>query len=59
MRLAKVIQQKMDRTSAVRRMFETGLKLKSERGLENVCNFSLGNPDKNLPASVGICHMYM
>jgi aspartate aminotransferase len=33
-------------------MFEEGLRLKTERGPENVCDFTLGNPDEDPPAEV-------
>jgi aspartate aminotransferase len=33
------------RSSWIRKMFEEGAKLKAQYGLENVCDFSLGNPD--------------
>ena len=31
-------------------MFETGIRLKTEHGIDNVCDFSLGNPDLEPPA---------
>ena len=37
----------MKHSSLIRKMFETGLRLKAEHGAENVFDFSLGNP--NLP----------
>ena len=40
----------MQGSSWVRAMFETGIKLKKEHGAENVCDFSLGNPDLEPPA---------
>lgn len=41
----------MEGSSWVRSMFETGLALKREHGEENVCDFSLGNPDLEPPAN--------
>jgi len=38
------------RASWIRRMFEEGAKLKAQYGAENVCDFSLGNPDLAPPA---------
>ncbi len=35
----------MERASWIRKMFEQGAQLKAEHGAENVCDFSLGNPD--------------
>jgi len=47
MTIAKKIDTFMGRSSLIRKMFETGLRLKAELGAENVFDFSLGNP--NLP----------
>jgi aspartate aminotransferase len=38
------------RASWIRRMFEEGARLKEHFGAENVCDFSLGNPDLAPPA---------
>jgi aspartate aminotransferase len=35
-----------------RRMFEEGLRIKKQYGEENVCDFSLGNPDTEPPEEV-------
>ena len=37
----------MQQSSLIRKMFETGIRLKKEHGEDNVFDFSLGNP--NLP----------
>ena len=39
------IQAQMANASWIRKMFEKGAELKKEFGAENVCDFSLGNPD--------------
>jgi len=39
-------------SSWIRRMFEAGIELKKQYGAENVCDFSLGNPDLVPPASI-------
>jgi aspartate aminotransferase len=43
----------LERSSWIRRMFETGTRLKKEHGPDNVFDFSLGNPDLPPPAEVG------
>jgi len=52
MPIAKTIAEQLGRGSWVRRMFEDGLKLKRERGEENVFDYTLGNPDVEPPAPV-------
>lgn len=48
------ISQKMiafaERASWIRKMFEEGAKLKAQYGTDQVCDFSLGNPDLPPPA---------
>lgn len=34
-----------EKSSWIRKMFEEGAKMKAIHGAENVCDFSLGNPD--------------
>ncbi len=46
------ITQKMERASWIRRMFETGIQLREQRGAANVFDFSLGNPEVEPPAAV-------
>ncbi len=41
----------MERASWIRKMFEQGAQLKAEHGADNVCDFSLGNPDLVPPAA--------
>ena len=52
MTVASVITQQLERSSWIRRMFEEGIRLKAERGAENVYDFSLGNPAEDPPAGV-------
>ncbi len=47
MSVAEKITQIMSKSSWIRKMFEEGARLKAEYGVENVFDFSLGNP--NLP----------
>lgn len=42
----------MERSSWIRRMFEAGIELKKKYGEDQVCDFSLGNPDLPPPACV-------
>ena len=44
MAIASSVQQHMENSSWIRRMFELGIALKRERGEENVFDLSLGNP---------------
>jgi aspartate aminotransferase len=50
--ISRSIAQQMERSSWIRRMFETGIQLRRERGAENVFDFSLGNPEVEPPAAV-------
>ena len=52
MSVAKVIQDQLERSSWIRRMFEEGIRLKVERGEENVYDFTLGNPEVRPPAAM-------
>ncbi|MGE4468545.1 MAG: pyridoxal phosphate-dependent aminotransferase [Desulfovibrio sp.] len=47
--LSAQINGYLDRASWIRKMFETGTKLKQEFGEDAVCDFSLGNPDQAPP----------
>ena len=47
--VAEKIRDMMDSSSFIRKMFETGAKLKLEFGAENVYDFSLGNPAMDPP----------
>ncbi|OIN98888.1 MAG: aspartate aminotransferase [Desulfovibrionaceae bacterium CG1_02_65_16] len=50
--LSSQVKSYMDRSSWIRRMFEAGIELKKKFGEDQVCDFSLGNPDLPPPASV-------
>ncbi len=50
--VAKNIQQQLERSSWIRRMFEEGIRLKAERGADNIFDFTLGNPTEDPPAGV-------
>jgi aspartate aminotransferase len=52
MTVAKVIQQQLERSSWIRRMFEEGIRLIAERGAENIFDFTLGNPSEDPPPGV-------
>ncbi len=52
MAVSRSITQAIGRASWIRRMFEEGLRLKAERGEENVFDFSLGNPDLEPPPAL-------
>lgn len=47
--VSEKIRHMMDSSSFIRKMFETGAKLKQEFGEENVYDFSLGNPAMDPP----------
>ena len=49
MTIAKEIQVGIQNASWIRRMFIAGAELKEKFGAENVCDFSLGNPDLMAP----------
>ena len=51
--LANQIENYMESSSWIRKMFEQGIELKKTYGAENVFDFSLGNPDLPPPDSVG------
>ena len=50
--ISRAIAAQIDNASWIRRMFEAGLQLRRDRGLENVFDFSIGNPDVEPPAAV-------
>ncbi len=50
MAISKKIENFMDRSSWIRKMFEEGIELKKKFGEENVFDFSLGNPNLEPPA---------
>ena len=51
MPVARTIAQQLERASWIRRMFEEGARLKQERGVANIFDFTLGNPDVEPPAA--------
>ncbi|MDD4952367.1 MAG: pyridoxal phosphate-dependent aminotransferase, partial [Desulfovibrionaceae bacterium] len=50
--LSGQVDSYIDRSSWIRRMFETGMELKKKHGPGKVCDFSLGNPDLPPPPAV-------
>lgn len=46
------IQDYLQRSSWIRKMFESGMELKAQHGVDAVCDFSLGNPDLAPPEAV-------
>ncbi len=50
--LSSQVKGYMDRSSWIRRMFEAGIELKKQFGEDQVCDFSLGNPDLPPPACI-------
>lgn len=50
--LSHQVSAYQEKSSWIRRMFETGTQLKQEFGEDNVCDFSLGNPDLPAPSAV-------
>ncbi|OBQ56260.1 pyridoxal phosphate-dependent aminotransferase [Halodesulfovibrio spirochaetisodalis] len=51
--LSSQISGFIDKSSWIRKMFESGIALKKQYGADAVCDFSLGNPDVPAPAMVG------
>jgi len=49
MTIAKHIKTTLSGSSWIRKMFEEGARLKAEHGVENVFDFSLGNPSLKPP----------
>jgi len=49
MLISTTISQQIQKASWIRRMFEEGIRLKAERGAENIFDFTLGNPDPEPP----------
>jgi aspartate aminotransferase len=52
MPISESIATQLQQSSWIRRMFETGIELRRQRGAENVFDFSLGNPEVEPPAAV-------
>ena len=51
--ISSEIKECLTHSSAIRKMFEAGLKLKQKFGADHVFDYSLGNPDLPPPARVG------
>ena len=49
MAIAEEIKTSIEASSAIRKMFEEGMKMKQQFGADNVYDFSLGNPDVDPP----------
>ena len=49
MAIAEKIKEWMDKSSWIRKMFEEGSALQARYGVENVFDFTLGNPDLEPP----------
>jgi aspartate aminotransferase len=49
MSIAAHVQESIEKSSWIRKMFEEGIKLKAMHGEDNVFDFSLGNPDLDPP----------
>lgn len=54
MAVASHILQAMESSSAIRKAFEEGIKLRKQYGDDNVFDFSLGNPDLEPPKEVNL-----
>ncbi len=50
--LSTQVSAYLERSSWIRKMFETGAELKAEHGADAVCDFSLGNPDLPPPPAM-------
>ena len=51
MDLSQKMLDSIENASWIRKMFEEGTRLKAQLGADNVCDFSLGNPDLSPPKS--------
>ena len=50
--VADIIHRQIGSASFIRRMFEEGIRMKAERGAENVFDFTLGNPSEDPPSEI-------
>ncbi|TVM36647.1 pyridoxal phosphate-dependent aminotransferase [Oceanidesulfovibrio marinus] len=50
--ISQAVSEYLDKSSWIRKMFETGAALKAYHGEDAVCDFSLGNPDLSPPTCV-------
>ncbi|HDS15384.1 MAG TPA: pyridoxal phosphate-dependent aminotransferase [Proteobacteria bacterium] len=54
MAIAEKITRFMERSSWIRKMFEEGAALKNQYGADQICDFTLGNPDVASPPAVEV-----
>jgi aspartate aminotransferase len=52
MSISQTVTQQIKSASWIRRMFEEGIRLKAERGAENIFDYTLGNPDPEPPKPI-------
>jgi aspartate aminotransferase len=50
--VSETIRKQIESASWIRRMFEEGIRMKAERGEENIFDFTLGNPTEDPPEAV-------
>ena len=50
--VSETVRQQIEKASWIRKMFEEGIRLKKERGEENIFDFTLGNPTEDPPKVV-------
>ncbi len=50
--VSKTVGKQLQNASWIRRMFEEGIRLKKERGEDNIFDFTLGNPTDDPPSGV-------
>jgi aspartate aminotransferase len=50
--VSEAVHQQIESASWIRKMFEEGIRLKKERGEENIFDFTLGNPTEDPPKEV-------
>src|ERR1039457_6232781 len=52
MPISRAIAKQLEQSSWIRRMFEAGVQLRRERGVQNVFDYSIGNPEVEPPEAV-------
>ncbi len=50
--VSETVNRQIESASWIRKMFEEGIRLKKERGAENIFDFTLGNPTEDPPEKV-------
>jgi aspartate aminotransferase len=50
--VSETIRKQIESASWIRKMFEEGIRMKAERGEENIFDFTLGNPTEDPPEAV-------